>query len=72
MSTPTSPPLASPTKKANRKSVDEMSRMLDEMIQDRVERGEVVKGARGSVRLASSTVANGVAKEEAEPVAVVA
>ncbi|KAH8815167.1 kinesin motor domain-containing protein [Xylogone sp. PMI_703] len=35
------------------KSVDEMSRMLDEMIQDRVERGEIVKGSRGSVRLAS-------------------
>jgi centromeric protein E len=30
---------------ANRKSVDEMSRILDEMIQDRVERGEVVRVA---------------------------
>ncbi|KFY24071.1 hypothetical protein V493_05464 [Pseudogymnoascus sp. VKM F-4281 (FW-2241)] len=51
-SMPTSPVLTSPTtKKGKRKSVDEMSRMLDEMIQDRVERGEIVKGARGSVRL---------------------
>jgi centromeric protein E len=35
------------------KSVDEMSRMLDEMIQDRVESGELVKGSRGSLRIAS-------------------
>src|SRR2546430_17686438 len=34
------------------KSVDEMSRMLDEMIQDRVESGDLVKGSRGSVRIA--------------------
>jgi centromeric protein E len=39
--------------RARRRSVDEMSRMLDEMIQDRVERGDMVRGARGSVRLAS-------------------
>lgn len=39
--------------RARRKSVDEMSRMLDEMIQDRVERGDMVRGSRGSVRLAS-------------------
>jgi len=32
---------------------DEMSKILDEMIQDRVERGELVKGVRGSVRLAN-------------------
>jgi centromeric protein E len=51
-----SPPSSSttPTKaaRARRKSVDEMSRMLDEMIQDRVERGDMVRGSRGSVRLA--------------------
>jgi hypothetical protein len=50
------PPSSSttPTKaaRARRKSVDEMSRMLDEMIQDRVERGDMVRGSRGSVRLA--------------------
>ncbi len=33
------------------KSVDEMSRMLDEMIQDRVESGQIVRGVRGSVRV---------------------
>lgn len=35
------------------KSVDEMSRMLDEMIQDRVESGQIVRGVRGSVRVAN-------------------
>lgn len=35
------------------KSVDEMSRMLDEMIQDRVENGMLVKGQRGSIRVAA-------------------
>jgi len=35
------------------KSVDEVSRMLDEMIQDRVESGELVKSSKGSVRLPS-------------------
>ncbi|SPQ18074.1 9ba42913-9a6c-424c-ac06-ee688ccce66a [Thermothielavioides terrestris] len=34
------------------KSVDEMSRMLDEMIQDRVESGQLIRGSRGSVRIA--------------------
>ncbi|KAI1935741.1 Kinesin-like protein kip2 [Ophidiomyces ophidiicola] len=57
-STPISPiQFLSPTKKtdrdAKRRSVDEMSRMLDEMIQDRVESGQLIKGVRGSVRLAS-------------------
>lgn len=41
-----------PKTRKRTKSVDEMSKILDEMIQDRVERGEIVKGARGSVRLA--------------------
>ncbi|KAI1760357.1 kinesin-domain-containing protein [Hypoxylon sp. FL1150] len=50
------PPVApskgnSPIRKRNR-SVDEMSRILDEMIQDRVETGDIVRGARGSVRVA--------------------
>lgn len=35
------------------KNVDEVSKMLDEMIQDRVESGQLVKGSRGSVRVAS-------------------
>ncbi|KAL4745069.1 hypothetical protein BDW72DRAFT_66502 [Aspergillus terricola var. indicus] len=37
---------------AKRKSMDEVSRILDEMIQDRVESGHLIKGARGSVRVA--------------------
>ncbi|KAI1374146.1 kinesin-domain-containing protein [Hypoxylon crocopeplum] len=42
----------SPIRKRTR-SVDEMSRILDEMIQDRVEAGHIVRGARGSVRVAN-------------------
>lgn len=38
-----------------RKSADEMSRMLDEMIQDRVENGHLVKSSRGSIRVLSGT-----------------
>lgn len=34
----------------NRDSVDEMSRMLDQMIQSRVEKGDLVRSVRGSVR----------------------
>ncbi|KAM3499905.1 hypothetical protein MY10362_006879 [Beauveria mimosiformis] len=37
------------------KGVDEMSKMLEEMIQDRVESGQIVRGVRGSVRLAPGT-----------------
>ncbi|KAL4974359.1 kinesin motor domain-containing protein [Aspergillus desertorum] len=37
------------------KSMDEVSRILDEMIQDRVESGHLIKGARGSVRLAPAS-----------------
>ncbi|KAK8049725.1 kinesin motor domain-containing protein [Apiospora phragmitis] len=45
---------ASPTNERKRpKSVDEMSRILDEMIQEKVESGHVVRGMRGSVRIAS-------------------
>jgi centromeric protein E len=45
--------LSNPKTRKRTKSVDEMSKMLDEMIQDRVERGELIKGVRGSVRIAS-------------------
>lgn len=38
------------------KSVDEMSRMLDEMIQDRVESGQIIRGNRGSVRVAPERI----------------
>ena len=42
-----------PDPKPHRRSVDEVSRMLDEMIQDRVESGQIVRGPRGSMRVAS-------------------
>lgn len=38
-------------KESKRKSIDEMSRILDEMIQDRVESGQLVKSSKGSVRV---------------------
>lgn len=38
--------------KGRQKSVDEVSKILDEMIQDRVENGQLVKGSHGSVRVA--------------------
>jgi centromeric protein E len=56
--TPVTPiTLLSPQKKAERKrkSVDEMSKMLDEMIQDKVESGHLVKGRTGSVRVAANS-----------------
>ncbi|KAL3423858.1 Kinesin-related protein 11 [Phlyctema vagabunda] len=49
----TTPPLVPLNPRARTKSVDEMSKILDEMIQDRVESGQLVKGSRGSVRLPS-------------------
>ncbi|EEY18727.1 kinesin-II 95 kDa subunit [Verticillium alfalfae VaMs.102] len=52
---PTSPPAAAaplfPDGRNRRKSVDEMSKMLDEMIHERVENGQIVRGNRGSVRV---------------------
>ena len=45
------PTLAKPEIK-RAKGVDEMNKMLDEMIQDRVDSGQIVRGVRGSVRLA--------------------
>ncbi|KAI9839667.1 MAG: hypothetical protein M1819_002293 [Sarea resinae] len=50
--TPTSPVGLLPAETRKSKSVDEMSRILDEMIQDRVESGHLVKGSRGSFRVA--------------------
>ncbi|KAF7546934.1 hypothetical protein G7046_g9161 [Stylonectria norvegica] len=35
------------------KGVDDMNKMLDEMLQDRVETGHIVRGMRGNVRIAS-------------------
>jgi centromeric protein E len=55
---PPPPSPGSPTKKTavqqvhqKKRSVDEMSKMLDEMIQDRVEAGQLIRGSRGSVRV---------------------
>ena len=46
-----SPPSRNERKRS--KNPDEMNRILDEMIQDRVETGQIVWGNRGSMRLAS-------------------
>ncbi len=45
--------MGSPRSKKRPKSQDEMSRMLDEMIQDRVENEELVSGSGGSLRIPS-------------------
>lgn len=50
---PKSPGVLNHKVRKDNKSVDEMSKMLDDMIQDRVESGQLVKGVRGSIRLAS-------------------
>ncbi|KAG6067206.1 hypothetical protein E4U32_004416 [Claviceps aff. humidiphila group G2b] len=46
---PTLPTLPPTTRRT--KSVDEMNRMLEEMIQDRVETGHIIRGSKGSVCL---------------------
>lgn len=43
------------TSPKDRRGTDEVSRILDEMIQDRVETGHIVKSTRGSVRVVAST-----------------
>lgn len=53
--------LLSPKTKQRTKSVDEMSKILDEMIQDRVESGHIMKSARGSVRVAGERRSAGAA-----------
>lgn len=47
-----------PRRPQRKKSVDEMSRILDEMIQDRVETGQLTKSVRGSIRLPASSSHN--------------
>jgi centromeric protein E len=47
--------------KPRRKSVDEMTMLLDQMIQDKVESGHVVRGDRGSLRIRHDTVLHGMA-----------
>ncbi len=41
---------------SRRKSVDEMTLLLDQMIQEKVESGHVVHGERGSLRVKRDTV----------------
>lgn len=50
-----------------RKSVDEMSKMLDEMLQDRVESGQVIRGNRGSVRLAANQKLDSLNEPQHDP-----
>lgn len=49
-----SPPGTGDEKEKGR-NADEVQKMLDEMIQDRVESGQLIKGSRGSVRVASES-----------------
>ncbi|KXJ95495.1 kinesin motor domain-domain-containing protein [Microdochium bolleyi] len=51
-----------PAPRKRTKSVDEMSRILDEMIQDRVETGHIVRGSRGSVRVVADRRSEGAAE----------
>jgi centromeric protein E len=44
------PPLPAIRGRRRTESVDEMNKILDEMMQDRVESGELIKGTRGSLR----------------------
>ncbi|KAF4981536.1 hypothetical protein FDECE_17677 [Fusarium decemcellulare] len=53
--------------KKRSRGVDEMNKMLDEMLQDRVESGQVVRGVRGSVRLASGQKMDSLAEPNFEP-----
>ncbi|KAJ1331316.1 centromeric protein E [Microdochium nivale] len=52
-----------PVPRKRTKSVDEMSRILDEMIQDRVETGYIVRGSRGSVRVVADRRSEGAAEQ---------
>ncbi|KAL7925089.1 kinesin motor domain-containing protein [Trichoderma austrokoningii] len=51
---PWSPAISIKETRRRTKSIDEMNNMLEEMIQDRVETGQIIRGTRGSVRLAPS------------------
>ncbi|KAI8690935.1 Kinesin-like protein [Fusarium sp. Ph1] len=64
--TPTETKPAECEKKRSR-GVDEMNNLLDEMLQDRVESGEVVRGKRGSLRLASGPKMDSLAEPSMEP-----
>ncbi|PNP46625.1 centromeric protein E [Trichoderma gamsii] len=51
---PWSPAVSIKETRRRTKSIDEMNNMLEEMIQDRVDTGQIIRGTRGSVRLAPS------------------
>lgn len=61
-----SPQKAMDTKK-KRRSVDEVSRMLDEMIQEKVGNGDLIRGKSGSVRMMSSGSKNETVSESKLP-----
>ncbi|KAJ4004254.1 Kinesin-like protein kip2 [Fusarium irregulare] len=58
--------LAEPEKRRTRGD-DEMTSLLDEMLQDRVEKGQVVRGKRGSVRLVGGQNMDSLAEPNLEP-----
>ncbi|THY43517.1 kinesin-domain-containing protein [Aureobasidium pullulans] len=47
-----------------RKTVDEMTKLLDEMIQDKVDTGHVIRGDRGSLRVKRDTVMSRAGNED--------
>ncbi|GKT98348.1 centromeric protein e [Fusarium langsethiae] len=55
------------TEKKRTRGVDEMNSLLDEMLQDRVEKGQVVRGKRGSVRLVVGQNMDSLAEPNLEP-----
>lgn len=55
-------PLVPEAEKKRTRGVDEMNKMLDEMLQDRVDSGQVVRGKRGSVRVAHGSKGENLAE----------
>ncbi|KAF5022934.1 hypothetical protein F66182_5000 [Fusarium sp. NRRL 66182] len=55
------------TEKKRSRGVDEMNNLLEEMLQDRFEKGQVVRGKRGSVRLANGQKMDSLAEPNFEP-----
>ncbi|KAH0128222.1 hypothetical protein KCU66_g5069, partial [Aureobasidium melanogenum] len=47
-----------------RRTVDEMTKLLDEMIQDKVNTGHVIRGDRGSLRVKRDTVMSRAGNED--------
>lgn len=57
-----STPSAVQTQRRRTQDVDEVNRILEEMIQDRVETGHIIRGSRGSVRLPPGQKPDGLAR----------